>query len=372
MNHINRLLILNSIYYSKISVAGSDWMTIRIRNVDTKQDLPDNLEHCKFTNIAWTHDHLGFFYSRFEKEGNVLTESVANEHHKLYYHRINTPQSDDVLVFDTPEHPKYLITAEMSDCGQYLLLALSEECRKNAYHYAKLDENVPFGKRFKNVYPIIEKFEYDYDFITNNEHFVYLKTNNKAPNNRVVRVDLNNPDESNWVDIVPEDEKAVLDSVICVDRDKLALVYMRDVIDQVELRSLENGQPIKKIDLPIGTVGISGKRELSEMFFSVTSFLSPTTIYYLNLKNDEEKPKMFIETKIAGFNPDDFVTKQVFYLAKDGTTKIPMFIVHSKDLKLNSSSPVSNLKQFEPHHSPKLIHLRPLSRHISLATVVFQ
>lgn len=322
-------------------------MTIHVRNVDTKQDLADKLDHCKFTGISWTHDNLGFFYSRYEKEGNVLTESVANEHHKVYYHRIDTPQSDDVLVYDTPNHPKYLLGGEVSECGKFLLISVSEKCRECAFYYAKLEENLPIQKRF-NVYPIIEEFKYDYDFITNNDNFAYFKTNNKAPNNRIIRLDLNNPAESSWVDIVPEDEKAVLDAAICVDGDKLAVVYMRDVIDQVEIRSLENGQLLKKIDLPIGTVGISGKRVLSEVFFSVTSFLSPTTIFHYDFKSNEEKPKVFIETKLAAdFNQDEYVTKQVFFTAKDEVTKIPMFIVHHKDLKLDSSNPVSSRSKFE-------------------------
>lgn len=331
-------MYFSKIQLLKISVAGSDWLTIRVRNVETKQDLPDQLDHAKFTHISWTHDHLGFFYSRYEKDGNVLTESVANEHHKVYYHRINTPQSDDVLVFDLPDQPKKRISGEVSDCGKYLFLSISEKCRENACYYAKLEENVPIQKRFE-AYPIITEHKYEYDYITNDGVLAYFKTNNKAPNSRVIRVDLNNPTESNWVDIIPEDQQAVLDVAKCVDGDKLAVVYMRDVIDQVEIRSLASGELLKKIELPIGTVGVWGKREQSELFFSITSFLSPGTIFHFDFKGNEEQPKTFIETKLKDFNPADYVTKQVFFTAKDGTTKIPMFIVHGKDLKLDNTNP---------------------------------
>ena len=329
----------NYVAYS-ISTAGSDWQTIFVRNVDSKQDLSDKLEHCKFSSISWTHDNAGFFYSKYEKEGDVLKENTANQDHKLYYHRLNTSQSDDVLIYDTPENPKFLINGQVSDCGNYLNFSISEKCRDNIWYYARLDENEPIEKRF-NVYPIIDKFEdgIEYDYVTNTEQFVYFKTNKNAPNKKVCRLDINKPQIENWIDIIPEDESAVLEEAICIDNDKLAVIRMKDVLNQIEIRYLVDGKLFKKFDIPIGTIGsFSGKRTLTEIFFSFTSFLSPGIIYHYDFKSNNDL-KVFMEIKLNDFNASDFVTKQVFFESKDGQAKIPMFIVHRKDIELDSSNP---------------------------------
>ena len=327
-----------------ISKAGSDWLTIKVRNVDTNEDLPDELEHCKFTCISWTHDNLGFFYSRYEKQGDVLKESDANQDHKLYYHRIHTAQTDDVLAYDIPDKPKYRIYGTVSDCGKILHLNIREKCIDSIWYYAKLDGNLPIKQRLA-VHPIIETFEFEseYDYITNNENLVYFKTNRDAPNFRVCRLDLNSAEPGNtknWLDIIPEDEKAVLDDAICVDGDKLAVIHMRDVINHIEIRYLETGQLFKKLDIPIGTItSFSGKRTLNEIFFYVTSFLSPGVIYHYDFKSTEDNLKVFMQIKLKDFDANDYVTKQVFFETKDGQVKVPLFITHRKDVQLDSNNP---------------------------------
>jgi len=325
-----------------ISKAGSDWLVIKIRNVDTKQDLPYQLYHVKSSKISWTHDNLGFFYSKFDVDGDVYLDKSDNKDHKVYYHRINTPQSSDVLVYDRPDHPTYYLHGSVSDCGKFLFLKVCKDCSDSLWYYAKLDENLPIEKKF-TVYPIIETFGYEHDYITNNQNQVYFKTNHSASNYRICRLDLNSTDPANpnnWVEIVPEDSEAVIDDAICVDNDKIAIVYMRNVINQVEIYNLENGQLFKKFDIPIGTVIVSGRRENHEIFFYITSFLSPGQIYHYDFNDKKDEHTLFLEIKLEDFNAGDYETKQVFFETKDGLAKVPMFITKHKDVELDSNNPV--------------------------------
>jgi prolyl oligopeptidase len=307
--------------------------------VETKKNLPDKLEKVKFSGISWDHNNLGFFYSRYNKEGDIYKEIGSDKNHKLYYHRINTDQSEDVLIYEDLEHPTYKARGKVSDCGNFLFIYIFEKCLKNKYYYAKLDENLPIEKLFK-FYPIIDNFENKYDYITNNGNQVYFMTDKDAPNLKVFRLDLNNQEPSNWVDIIPEDEKKVLSDVICVDEDKLAVIYTIDVIDQLEIKSLEDGKLLKKFEIPIGSIiSFSGKREIGEIFFYFSSFLSPGIIFYYDFESNADNAKVFMEIKLKNFNASDYQTKQIFFQSKDGQVKVPLFITYHKDVKLDSTNP---------------------------------
>lgn len=322
------------------SVSGSDWKTIHVRNVETKQDLPDELTDVKFSDISWTLDNQGFFYSKYPKAIDDLKSTRTDENHQLFYHYLRTDQKDDVLVYSQGENPKRMFSGDVSDCGNYLFLSATDKCNENALYYANLDQNQSIKSRLK-FYPIADKFDdSSYSYITNTGSVVYLLTNNNAPNSKVIKLDLANKptDSSTWIDVVPEDKNAVLEDATCVDNDKLALVYMRDVVNQIEVRELD-GKFIKKLDIPIGSVSFTGRKDSSEIFIYMTSFLSPGSIYHYDFKNGDFKPKLFMQINFENFDPNDYCTEQVFYESKDGQVKIPMFITHKKGIKLDSSNP---------------------------------
>lgn len=175
-----------------LSDAGSDWIRVKIRNVKTGEDCPETLLKVKFTSIAWTHDNTGFFYAYYPDHSGKSdgTETTSNAHQKLYYHRINTDQSEDVLVVEFPEQPLARVGAVVSDCGNYLNVYVREGCQHCLWYYTRLEGDIN-GKL--SLTPIIEKYEAEYEYVTNDGDIVYVRTDKDAPNYRVVKVDLKNP-----------------------------------------------------------------------------------------------------------------------------------------------------------------------------------
>ncbi|KPM08956.1 prolyl oligopeptidase-like protein, partial [Sarcoptes scabiei] len=237
--------------------SGSDWNTIKIRDVDTGKDLDDELIKVKFSGISWTKDDKGFFYSYYPNQSDNQCdgqETTECNHQKLFYHRINTSQSEDVLVFETPDHPHYNFRMCVSDCGQFLNLFISQSCQYNLWYYHKLDDpfnpNIRKNMRFE---PIVSDFDADYYFIANDGPKHYIRTNWNAPNFRVIAVDLSDPQsysKSSWQDLIPEHPKNVLDSVDVVNHNILVCHYIADVISRLELRKLEDGSLIREIKIP--------------------------------------------------------------------------------------------------------------------------
>ncbi|KAI1302317.1 Prolyl endopeptidase [Halotydeus destructor] len=320
-----------------LSDAGSDWVRIKVKDTATGNDLSETLTKVKFTNISWTHDNLGFFYCRYPQHEDKAdgTETVSNENQKVYYHRINTSQDNDVLVVEFPEKPKWMTSCEVSDCGKYIHVMVREGCHDNAWYYTHLPQNIDGKFELK---PIVEEFSAEYEYVTNEGSLTYIRTNKGAPNYRLVRVDLNKPEQDNWEDIVPENKDDVFDWAHCVNQNVLACCYIRHVANIIELRKLDDGSLIKQLDCPIGTItSFTGKKNQSEIFYYFTSFLTPGTIYHYDLAK-HEVPQVHLEVELEGFDANEFKTEQVFYPSKDGT-KIPMFVVHSKNVELDGSNP---------------------------------
>ncbi|XP_053206099.1 prolyl endopeptidase-like isoform X2 [Panonychus citri] len=316
--------------------SGSDWRRIKVRNVATGLDSDETLLFCKYTFTSWTHDNKGFFYSRYPKQDNFDgSENDKCLNQKMYYHRVGTPQDEDVLVVEFIDQPESTVSGVVSDCGKYLFVFSSESCKNNTFYYAHLDGDLK-GKLV--LKPIIDKYEADYEFIANDGPLVYFKTDRNASNNRIIRINLDEPDEKNWINIVPEHEKNVLNTAICVDGDKLITIYTEDVIDAIQFRSLQDGKILFKPKIPIGSiVQITGKRTQSQIFFQIQNFLSPGITYRYDFKQDSDI-SIFRETPVKGFDASQIEMKQVFYPSKDGTL-IPMFILHSKDFKQDGESP---------------------------------
>ncbi|XP_073812282.1 prolyl endopeptidase [Musca autumnalis] len=314
-----------------LSASGSDWIKIYIRDVETGKDLEEVLEKVKFSEISWTKDNKGFFYGRYpDQEGKTDgSETKSNENQKLYYHYVGQPQEKDILIAEFPEEPTWRIQSVVSDCGKYLILAIVKDCRDNIVYYADLEPGAEITTKLQ-VKKIVEKFESDYDYITNTGSKVYFRTNKDASNYRVIMIDFENPAQENWQTLIPEHATDVLDWVHCVNEDKLVLGYIQDVKSVLQVNSLQTGELIHKFDLDIGTiVALSGKKKESELFYNFSSFLTPGTIYHYDFKWENFTPKVLREIKLnlEGFSPSNYKVEQVFYESKD-STKIPMFIVY--------------------------------------------
>nr|XP_026689406.1 prolyl endopeptidase [Ciona intestinalis] len=325
-----------------LSQSGSDWVTLKFKDVESGEDMEDVLNRVKFSCMSWTHDGKGLFYNSYlEQKGKADgTETTSNVDQKLFYHRIGEKQESDILCAEFPENPKWMSGAEISDDGNYIILQVSRGCDPvNQLWYADIREmGGQITKGFTWV-KLVDNFDAEYDYITNGENVFTFKTNLDAPKYKLITIDINNPDMKNWRNLIPEHEKDVLEWTACVNQNKLVVCYLRDVKSVLELRHLADGSLIKQLPLDVGSVvGYSGRKDQDEIFYMFMSFLTPGVIYRYDFNDQKPEPKVFRRIEVKGFNPDLFTTKQVFYASKDGT-KIPMFIVHKKDIELTGDHP---------------------------------
>ncbi|CAN8240150.1 unnamed protein product [Cochlearia groenlandica] len=332
-----------------LSSSGSDWVTIKLMKVEDKKVETDTLSWVKFTGITWTHDNKGFFYGRYPapKEGEDIdagTETNSNLYHEMYYHFLGTDQSEDILCYRDHENPKYMFGAEVTDDGKYLVMSIGEGCDPvNKLYYYDLSslsgglESFRGSTSFLPFIKLVDTFDAQYSVISNDETLFTFLTNKDASKYKLVRVDLKEP--NSWTDVVAEHEKDVLASACAVNGKQLVACYMSDVKHILQIRDLKSGSLLHQLPLDIGSVSdVSARREDSTFFFSFTSFLTPGLIYKCDLVGESPEVTIFREVTVPGFDREAFNATQVFYPSKDGT-KIPMFIVAKKDIKLDGSHP---------------------------------
>lgn len=311
-----------------VQEGGSDWRTLKVLDVATGRVLPDTVEWVKFSNIDWAKDGSGFFYSRFPEPREGQEFQSLNENHAVYFHRLGTPQSQDRLVFARPEEPRLSNVAEVSEDGRWLIV-YSSEGTDARYDVTLIDLARPDAepRRF------VTGREHDWSYLGNRGDIFYWRTNRGAPRQRIVATDVSQPILA-VREIVPENE-ATLDSASIVG-DRLIADYLVDAKSEVRTFDLQ-GARTGLIDLPgIGTAGgFAGDSSDSETFYFYSSFNRPTTIYRYDSATGASE--VFAQPEIA-FDPAKFEVRQVFYRSKDGT-RIPMFLVHRKDLDLDQPRP---------------------------------
>jgi len=312
-----------------IQDAGSDWRTWKVRDIETGKDLADTLNYLKFTGAAWDPKSRGFFYSKYPDPDPNEQFTSLNKEMKVMYHLLGTSQEDDVVVFYRPDKPEWGYDVKVTDDGCYLILTIwvgTDE--KYRIMYKDLDQ--PYAMPVD----LIEDFENEYSFVDNDDSVFFFRTDFKAPNRRVVAIDIRNPERENWKEIIPETEEP-LQSVDLVSN-LLVCTYLKDVTTQVKLYTMD-GRHLRDVELPgLGTAsGFGGKRKDTETFYSFESFAVPPSIYRYDLVTGESK---LLEQAKVGFDPKDYITDQVFYKSKDGT-RVPMFITHKKDIKRDSPNP---------------------------------
>jgi prolyl oligopeptidase len=312
-----------------LSSSGSDWQEWKVRDVETTEDLADHLKWIKFSRASWTKDNQGFFYSRYDEPNEKTKLEDVNYYQKLFYHKLGTSQSEDILIYQRPDQKEWGFGGGVTEDGHYLVISVwLGTDSKNLFFYKDLTN--PDAE----VVELIKEFEADYSFIDNDDSVFYFRTDLDAPRARVIAIDSKNGKKSAWQEIIPQAAET-LESVGILNNQFVA-DYLKDAHSQVKIFDL-NGTFVREVELPgLGSVGgFNGKRHDTETFYSFTSYTTPPTIYRYDIVSG--KSQFFRQPKVD-FNPADYETKQVFYHSKDNT-QVPMFITYKKGIKLDGNNP---------------------------------
>ncbi|TLF46603.1 prolyl oligopeptidase family serine peptidase [Maribacter aurantiacus] len=309
-----------------ISEGGSDWRKAIVLRTETKEVVEDTLVDIKFSGISWKGND-GFYYSSYDKpEGSEL--SAKTDQHKVYYHKLGTPQSQDELIYGgIPTEKHRYVGASVTEDEKYLVISASISTSGNKLFIRDLQD--PNGL----LIPIVDDTDSDNYIIENVGSKLYIVTNRNAPNQKIVTVDAKNPSPENWEDFIPETENVLSPNT---GGGYFFAEYMVDAISKVFQYDYE-GNLVREVQLPgVGSAsGFGGKKDEKEFYFSFTNYNTPGSSYRYNVDTGEYEQYWKPE---IDFDPDDYESKQVFYASKDGT-KIPMIITHKKGIELNGKNP---------------------------------
>lgn len=311
----------------QISEGGSDWRTIHVKDLNTGETLEDKVNWVKFSAISWFKD--GFFYSRYPEPEEGKELSAKNEFHQVYFHKIGTDQAEDILTYSDRANPLQNVYTSTTQDERYLILSVVQSTSGNALYFKDLNKpNAEF-------IPIWQSFDNDFSVADNDGNNLLVMTNYQAPNNRIISIDTENPEEENWKVVIKESKNDALQGIKIIGG-KIIATYIHNASSKVQLHNLD-GVYESDLKLPgIGTVGgFNGKKEDNQAFFSFTSFTRPTTVFSLDMPAN--KIAVFKAPKID-FKSDDYTTEQVWFKSYDGT-KVPMFLTYKKGLKLDGKRP---------------------------------
>ena len=309
-----------------ISEGGSDWRKVVVMDAETKEIIGDTLTNIKFSGISWKNND-GFFYSSYDKpEGSELSEMTDN--HKLYYHKLNTDQNQNKLIFGGKSTDKYrYVSSSVSEDNKYLFITASNLTDGNKLFVMNLTKD-------SNKIEVVSDDETTDDYVIETDgNTFYILTNSNAPNKKLVRTKYNRLNQKYWIDVIPETENVLN---ISVGGGYFFAEYYLDAISDLSQYDY-NGKLIRKLDLPgLGSFsGLWGKKEQKELYFSFSNYYIPTSIYSYNPEKGDSS--LFWKSDIR-FNSSEYISKQIFYESKDGT-KVPMIITHKKNIKLNGKNP---------------------------------
>lgn len=313
--------------YLAYSVAdgGSDWNKIYVLDMRTGERLNDEISWVKFTTIAWQGD--GFYYSAYDAPAEGKALSGKNEFHKVYYHKVGTPQKEDRLIFQNRQEPLRNYFAQVTDDEKYLLVNETASTDGNSVYVKNLRTNSEFMQ-------LTVGFDYSYSLVGSQGDNLYMMTNYKAPKGKLVCINMDRSDVGDWADVI-EEQKDVLTSVTMTAGHFVA-VHMVDAVSRMEVYTI-GGERVREIEQPVmGTVdAVSGRAEGDELFYSFSSFTVPSVVYRV-VPSTGEQAEVF--RPAIDFPFDDYVVEQVFYPSVN-SQMVPMFIVHRKDVKYDGSNP---------------------------------
>ncbi|GGB86820.1 prolyl endopeptidase [Flavobacterium suaedae] len=307
-----------------ISEGGSDWRKVFIMNAKTKKLTGETIVDVKFSGVSWLGSE-GFYYSSYDKpKGSEL--SAKTDQHKLYYHKLGTPQSNDKVIFGDTEKRRY-VGGYVTEDQNYLVITAANSTSGNELYVKSLKQPE------SDIITIVNNFDNDSRIITTKGNTLYISTNYEAPNTKIVTVDASAPQLENWKDLIAETENVLSPST---GAGYIFAEYMQDAVSVVKQYDY-NGKLIRTVTLPgVGSVGgFGGKKDAETLYYSFTNYVSPGTIYAYEPKTG--KSTLYRKPKVD-FNSEDYISKQVFYTSKDGT-KVPMIITYKKGTKLDGKNP---------------------------------
>jgi len=307
-----------------ISEAGSDWRKVIFLDAITKKQIGDQLIDVKFSGLSWRGNE-GIYYSSYEKpKGSEL--SAKTDQHRLYFHKLNTPQKEDKVIFGDTEKRRY-VGGGVTEDNRFLIISAANSTSGNEMYI--MDFKDPKGA----IVPVVSGFNNDVDLLDNVGTKLYIVTNLNAPNKRIITVDAANPDPKNWKDFIPETENVLSPTT---GSGYIFAGYMKDAISVTKQYDY-NGKLVRDIKLPgLGTAsGFGGKKDAPELYYYFTNYTTPGSIFSYNPKDGTSK--IYNKPKVD-FNSDDFMSEQIFYTSKDGT-KVPMIITYKKGTKLDGKNP---------------------------------
>jgi prolyl oligopeptidase len=312
--------------FAKTAIPGSDWHDIQVMDMTTRQTLPEVLHWIKFSGPAWRGD--GFYYSRFPEpaKGTELTTQTLNQ--KVYFHKVGTPQSADVLVHEDAAHPEYFVDMATTQDERFAVLSINDRSKRGNSLFVRDD-----GRGEKAFRPVVAEITEDsFDVVDNDADQLLVLTNRGAPNRTLVRVD---PVKAVWTTVLPE-QPQLLEHVSAAGG-RLFATYLQDVSSRVQVHE-RSGKLLGRIALPApGTAeGFGGEADDTEVFYTFSAMNVPATLYRYDIAT--ARSAVFKAPEIPGFDPARFESRQVFYKSRDGT-RVPMFIVLKKGLKLDGRNP---------------------------------
>lgn len=325
---------LKGVYFSNngrwaaytISRSGSDWEEIFVIDLKTGQQTQDHIMWAKFTDAAWQGD--GFYYSAYDAPVKGKEFSNVNDGHKIYYHKIGTPQSEDVLFYQNPAYPKRFYNCSVNE--EETMMFLYESGAGAGNNLFVRDLRIPESQFIQMTLDM----DYYYYPIYQDDDKIYLMTNYDAPKCRIMVTDIHRPGLNDWQELIGE-QKAVLSDVDVINR-QLILTYNQDASDHAFIYGLD-GKMLRGVMLPsVGSVSFTGDKKEPECFYTFTSFTVPGTVYQYNMGTGQST--LYAQPKVK-FRQDDYTSEQVFFTSKDGT-RIPMFLTYKKGMKRNGKNPV--------------------------------
>jgi prolyl oligopeptidase len=318
-----------------IAEGGADWQTVRVRNVATGDDLADTIAWVRFSELSWTHDSAGFFYSRYPEPpaGKVLEAALSGQ--AVYYHRVGTAQSEDVLIYQRQDHPSWIVNATVSDDGRCVFIRTFRGAdNNNQLHVINLGS--PASPSITApIKPIVETLDAEYTPLGNYHTRVYLRSDKNAPNRRIIAIDLENPDPSAWKVVVPEQPHAIEDAALVGGR--IVIHSLADVQSRIQLFSLDGAV---QDDIPLPGVGavsdLYGRADQYDVWFTFSSPLSAATVYRYDV---ESRSRMAFEAPRPPIDASLYETRAMFATSRDGT-QVPFFLTSRKGLATDGRNPV--------------------------------
>ena len=334
------------------SEGGSDWITFYVRDLATGRNTADTIRWAKFTGASWTRDGRGFFYSRFPEPppGQQLKAKLENQ--TLYYHRLGTPQSQDLKIYARPDQPSWFVFGGVEETGRYLFVFTSRGTDRNEVYMADLGDPMRpnLGAPIK---PVVTGHDANYNPLGVAGGRLYLQVDKDAPKRKIVSAPVATPEPRNWTTVIAEGDMPMEGASLVAGR--IGVLSLQDVASVVRLHTLD-GKMEREVPMPgLGSAsGLVGRLDRPELFYAFTSPLYPTTAFLYDARSNTSRP--FNPPRLT-FDPARFETERVFFQSKDGT-RVPMFITRRRDLQRNGQNPamlyayggfsVSNTPGFRP------------------------